>query len=203
MKHKRTLALALALAVLLSCTGFAPAHATQEEKTIQQAQEQITPTEQSENPQTVYSDDSSEGKCVERLPHEEQLNTHVYRNADGSKTMYIYDHPVKYRDEQGQNHDISLDIADTGDSAYPFRTQANSAVTAFPASLPDGITLTGNGVNLRLAAQLPAGNIALNHNARRVDTQTIAYTYDAKTTIEYGLTYTGFKEDIVVSEYTG
>ncbi len=197
MKRKRTLTLALALVLLLSCTGFAPVHAAQAETEVPQT------TEQPQNLPNTDTDDSTDDKHTERLVNEEQLNTHIYRNSDGTKTMYIYDHPVKYRDEQGQTHDISLDIVDTGDTAYPFRTQANSAVTAFPASLPDGITLTGNGVNLRLAAQLPAGNIALNHNARRVDTQTIAYTYDAKTTIEYGLTYSGFKEDIVVSEYTG
>ncbi len=197
MKHKRTLALALALTLLLSCTGFAPAHAAQVESEVPQF------TEQSQNLPNTDTDDSTDNKYAERLVNEEQLNTHVYRNSDGTKTMYIYDHPVKYRDEQGQTHDISLDIADTDDTAYPFRTRANSAVTVFPASLPDGITLSGNGVNLRLAAQLPTGNVALNHKARRVDTQKIAYTYDAKTTIEYGLTYTGFKEDIVVSEYTG
>ena len=39
--------------------------------------------------------------------------------------------------------------------------------------------------------------------AQRIDANTVAYPYDAKTTVEYSLTYTGFKEDIVVSEYTG
>lgn len=134
---------------------------------------------------------------TDRLREDEgdNLNKLVYRNRDGSKTMYLYQHPVKYRDEKGQTHDISLEIADTGNAAYPFRTWANSAVTEFPASLPDGITLRGNGVELRLSGQ--------GHTGRRVDEHTVSYTYDSKTTIEYALTYTGFKEDIVVSEYTG
>ena len=68
-------------------------------------------------------------------------------------------------------------------------------MTEFPASLPDGVTLRGNGVSLRMTGR--------GHSARRVDEQTVAYTYDEKTTIEYALTCTGFKEDIVVSEYTG
>ena len=33
--------------------------------------------------------------------------------------------------------------------------------------------------------------------------RTIQYPYGTHTTIEYSLTYTGFKEDIVVSRYTG
>ena len=35
------------------------------------------------------------------------------------------------------------------------------------------------------------------------DKMTVVYEYDTKTSYEYSLTYLGFKEDIVVSEYTG
>lgn len=40
-------------------------------------------------------------------------------------------------------------------------------------------------------------------SVQRLDSKTVSYSYDAKTTLEYALTYTGFKEDIVVSSYTG
>lgn len=39
--------------------------------------------------------------------------------------------------------------------------------------------------------------------ATLIDDKTIGYQLDERTSLEYSLTYTGFKEDIVVSEYTG
>ena len=50
---------------------------------------------------------------------------------------------------------------------------------------------------------LSAEKTVANATARKINNKTVAYTYDDKTTLEYSLTYTGFKEDIVVSEYTG
>ena len=204
MQMKRTLALVLAFVLLLGLlpqTVFSAAA-----KAENKENHKVPPADTPEDlPEIVDEETARKKGHTQRLRDEEgeHLNRLVFRNADGTKTMYVYDHPVKYRDEQGQIHDISLEIADTNDSAYPFRTRANSAVTEFPASLPDGITLSGNGVDLRISTQLPVGNTALNHFARRVDNNTIAYTYDANTTIEYALTYTGFKEEIVVSSYTG
>ncbi len=205
MKHKRTLAIFLSVVLLLGSTTFAPVNALQENKVIEPVPEPDTIVEQTPVPETIASIVREENNHVERLHTEEgdNLNSLVFQNEDGTKTMYIYDHPVKYRDDQGFVQDISLAIADSNDPSYPFRTQANSVVTEFPAVLSDGIVLSDNDVTLRLVAPPAEGNVALNHKARRLNTQTIAYTYDVKTTIEYGLTYTGFKEDIVVNEYTG
>lgn len=50
---------------------------------------------------------------------------------------------------------------------------------------------------------ISAEETVISHAAARINEKTIQYRYDSKTTIEYSLTYTGFKEDIVVSEYTG
>ena len=40
---------------------------------------------------------------VARLRDEETLDTHVYLNKDGSRTLYFYDHPVQYMDAQGKS----------------------------------------------------------------------------------------------------
>lgn len=205
MKHRRILAIYLSLALVIGCLGIVPANASQEDNTIDQIPQQNSVAEESPELDTIASVISKENNHVERLYAEEgdNLNTLIFLNENGTKTMYIYDSPVKYRDDQGFVQDISLAIADSDNPSYPFRTQANSVVTEFPAVLSDGIVLSDNDVTLRLVAPPAEGNVALNHKARRLNTQTIAYTYDVKTTIEYGLTYTGFKEDIVVNEYTG
>ena len=212
MSVKRVLSILLAMTLILGCGRWVPVSAQQAQ--TQAAQDIGAPSVMEDTQNEPLTEDHQilndtkfkhfdEPEHLIRLPEEERINSHVYLNRDGTKTMYVYDHPVQYRDDQGKIQDISLDIADTGDVEYPFRTKANSVVTTFPAMLTEGIMLSGNGVNLRLAAQMPSGNVVVNNGAHRLDAQTIAYTYDANTTIEYALTYTGFKEDIVVSSYTG
>ena len=76
------------------------------------------------------------------------LNTIVIDNGDGTHTMTLYDHPVKYVDENGDVQDISLEIASAADGSY--KTKANDIQTVFPKKISDGITLSGNGVSVKL-----------------------------------------------------
>ena len=141
------------------------------------------------------------------------LNKIIFLNIDGTKTMYTFDFPVKYVDDNGNIQDIRLEIADSAVNAGAFETAANNTVTTFSAQFTDGITLEGNDTEIRLIPILPAPDlsatlsttdmVATTATAQRIDADTVAYPYDAKTMVEYSLTYTGFKEDIVVSEYTG
>ena len=137
-------------------------------------------------------------------------------NVDGTKTMYTFDYPVKYIDDTGEIRDITLEIADGDTPDAGFVTEANSAVTTFSNYLSEGISLSGHGMNITLVPELPETKVGMDSTdarstlqdqteqiARRIDEKTIEYTYDDKTSIEYSLTYTGFKEDIVVNEYTG
>ena len=216
MKHRRFLSTLLALAILLSCVGWTPSRAEEAMPELQMEQSQTAEpmesavyTEQmarEELPEIVAQEAPVNHGHVGRLENEEadNLNQFIFLNQDGSKTMYLYDHPVKYRDEAGKVHDISLNIADTDDTAYPFRTEANWAVTAFPRELANGITLESESAQIKMIPILPENSTTvLNHMARRVDEDTVAYTYDSATQLEYQLTYAGFKEEIVVSEYTG
>lgn len=207
MRTRRTLSALLALALLLGCMGWTPTRA--EEATLETnsgtVTENIQALDSAEKTDILQQEEARGKEHIARLHNEEGLNQHIYLNRDGSKTMYLYDHPVKYLGTDGKMQDISLEIAQTEDARYPYRTKANSAVTSFPADMADGIRLEGAGVSIRLAAQMPvsSGKNPLNRNARQINGEKVAYTYDAKTSIEYSLTYAGFKEDIVVSQYTG
>ena len=151
---------------------------------------------------------------VQRLYEKEgdHLDTVIFQNADGTETAYVFDYPVKYVDAKGVVRDITLDIADSA-VIGGFETANSSAVTTFSRNLSDGIALRGNNTMLSLVPHLPmkSSNATRSNTAaltadstvKRIDRKTVAYEYDSKTTIEYSLTYTGFKEDIVVSEYTG
>lgn len=137
----------------------------------------------------------------------EDLNKVVFLNADGTQTAYFFDYPVKYVDESGKTKDITLDIADSAVFGE-FETAGGSAVTTFSRNLSDGISLRGNNTALSLIPHLPTAKagaalsstatLTANSTADRIDRKTVSYDYDSKTAIEYSLTYTGFKEDIVV-----
>lgn len=151
---------------------------------------------------------------VQRLyeAEDDDLNRVVFLNADGTQTAYIFDFPVKYIDERGAIKDITLDIADSN-TLGQFETASGSSVTTFSRNATDGIRLVGNGTVLSLVPHIPvtrsgaelssSSKITVSSTAKRIDNKTVSYDYDSKTTIEYSLTYTGFKEDIVVNEYTG
>ncbi len=176
--------------------------------------------EESAVPEIIGYENAVTKNHIQRLYEEEgnDLNKLVFLNVDGSKTMYAFDFPVKYLDENGKPRDISLEIADSHTAQVNFQSAAHSAMTTFSARMSDGISLSGNNTEITLVPILntnlekaeasahvaaSAASVAASPEATRVDDKTIAYRYDDKTSIEYSLTYTGFKEDIVVSEYTG
>lgn len=169
-------------------------------------------------PEIVGYEEAVRKNHVQRLYEDEgeDLNKIVFLNVDGSKTMYLFDFPVKYINEAGSIQDIRLEIVNNASKMGEFQTAANDVVTTFPEKFTDGISLKGNETEILLAPVLPTANsdkvqvanrittnMVANSTAQRVDKNTVEYQYDSKTTVEYSLTYTGFKEDIVVSEYTG
>lgn len=109
MKQKRIVAFLLTLALLLSWVGFGPVQTVRAEDAPPADEAQQAPSKEDEASQFVDPERFSRGDHTQRLRDEEgdDLNKLVYRNRDGSKTMYLYDHPVEYRDERGQVQDIS------------------------------------------------------------------------------------------------
>ncbi len=88
----------------------------------------------------------------------------------------VYSYPVKYIDVKGNVCDITNEIAATKDETYV--TVANAVQTTFPQTLSNGIALAYKDIAIKLC---PEGD----------------------TRKGYALTYIGFKENIIVKEYTG
>lgn len=143
------------------------------------------------------------GHALRLRASEHDLNTVVFRNDNQTQTMYIFDYPVKYIDTTGETRDISLEIADSGTEQGAFMTKAAHVQTYFSKNLSDGVTVSADDVSIRSVPVTPASVSTATMNASRVNAETISYPYGEKTSIEYSLTYTGYKEDIVVSSYTG
>ncbi len=123
------------------------------------------------------------------------LSKVVYENADGSFTQYSFAYPVKVADENGRISDVSLKIVSDGTGGY--RTEKGNTQVSFPENIAYGISVSGNGGSVRL---VPNGIFSA---VSQQDEYNVSYVYDDKTTLDYSLTYTGVKENIVVREYTG
>ena len=146
---------------------------------------------------------------IERLyDEEEHLYDVAFLNADHTKTFYYFDYPVKYIDRNGKFEDISLEIETSERNEFAYISKDSRAQSKFPYNLTDGITLDGDNLSITM---IPIVNDSVKSEstesndvfAERLSSKTIAYKKDDKTSYEYSLTYAGFKEDIVVKEYTG
>ena len=100
---------------------------------------------------------------VQRLYEEENddLNRIVFLNADGTKTVYLFDYPVKYFDKAGNIKDITLDIADS-DIPGQFETESGSSVTTFSKNISNGIKLSGNDTSVSLVPHIPTRTSAVS-----------------------------------------
>lgn len=150
-------------------------------------------------PAIVDVNEAAEHKYIGRVYEEENdLNTFVFKNEDGTNTMRIYSHPVKYTDENGEIQDISLDIKKNIDGS--FSTADNEIITTFEKVLSDGIKLSYDDIEIKMVPKTEKENITVSPSD---NSESVEYVADNKTSYVYELTYTGFKEDIVVEEYTG
>lgn len=154
-------------------------------------------------PDAVGYDNAVSSSHVQRLydAEGEDLNKVVFLNSDGTKTAYFFAYPVKYTDDNGDIKDILLNIESKADGAY--RSTQTPSTTTFSKKLSDGIVLEGNGEKISLVPIPTVYSESLTVNgvssgaeptANKTDDKTVAYTIDTKTTINYSLTYTGFKK---------
>ncbi len=198
-KKKRCLSALLVLCLVASATANTAFAAEREEEAFVSPKETDTPLISTDAlPDVIENSEAVKNGYVARDESaENDLNTLIFDNTDGTKTMRVFDYPVKYIDDNNEVKDISLKIANNiqGD----FVSADHSVTTTFSQNINDGISLKYDGIDITM---LPSQDIS-SAASLSSDQKTVTYAYDDKTTLEYSLTYTGFKENIIVSEYTG
>ena len=157
-------------------------------------------------PQAISVDEAKEAKHKKRMYDEEtSLNTVIFANEDGSRTLYSFGYPVKYKDGSGNVVDISTKLKK--DSKGDYIQESSNIETRFPKNISEGVAINDKEEVVNVSMYMLKDNKplveAINTEMLIKDSATVSYQYDDKTTIEYTATYTGVKEDIVVSEYTG
>lgn len=162
-----------------------------------------------DTPEIVGQDNIEEKGHVNRLwEQEEDLNSIVFQNRDGTKTMYYYNYPVKYKDANGKIKDKSNKISQTSSGDYT--NAENDINTYFPKKLNrnKGIELKFGEYVIEMAPDIKGNSGAsrqTGHNKYFDPTEYVQYpnVFDESISLRYTPTFEGYKEDIVLSKYAG
>ena len=157
----------------------------------------------------VISDDLiAERDHVNRLwEQEEDLNTIIFQNRDGTKTMYWFDQPVKYVDENGEVKDKKNELTEQGND---YTNTENDINSYFPKKIHKnkGVVLRYNDIEIEIAPLINGSSGAsrqTGHNKDGKATDVVEYpnVFDKNISVRYTPTFEGFKEDIILKENVG
>ena len=134
---------------------------------------------------------------IARFETEETLSSYVFLNADGSKTVYYMDEPVKFQDGGGRiwEKDLTLTAVDAG-----YTTMLNDVSLTLPVDPASGIRLSHSTKQITL---IPQGG-TLKQAATATDSSvTYPDYYGEGMSLRYTPTLSGVKEEIILAKYTG
>jgi hypothetical protein len=149
-------------------------------------------------PDIVPFKEALEHNYVGRVTEEEKdLYTYVFLNSDGSHTMRVYSHPVKYyKDDTIQ--DISLKFQKDKDGYMSFDHPVSVRLNN---NLIDGVSVSAPDVSVNLIPDIKDNTYV--KACISADSRVVEYKLNDDISYEYMLTCVGVKEDIVVKQYTG
>ena len=169
-------------------------------------------------PDNIDSLDAAASGYTSRVPSlEEDLFSYVFSKSDGTYECLTYDYPVKYYDSEGTLKDKTNLFKDcVASSGTCYVSADNDIITSVPSVLSDGISLGYGTTDVRMVyagasygSALPGNISADTANSLSVpvsmspDMRRATYALSRNTSLEYTLTFNGFKEEIVVDEYDG
>ncbi len=129
-----------------------------------------------------------------RLTEQEELNSYVFKNAEGQCTAYFFDENVKFvKDGKVLPKDLSLVPKNTG-----YGIAQNEFDLQMPMDPSQGITVDYEGYTLRLTPQSVAEDVAAQTQNGAV---IYAGAFGANTALMYTPLFSGVKEDIILFKY--
>ena len=168
-------------------------------------EEELTPlqklTEDCKILQYVDEQAFAEANHAFRLPHLEELDTYVFQNPDGTRSVYYLYENVKYIDEQGnvREKDNTLCRETAG-----YRIAENEFDLLLPHSITDGVELSYKGYDVKLIpGNETPGDTLTTVNLGTLQDNSVVYDefFGAGTSLVYTPLLSGVKEEIVLEEY--
>ena len=144
---------------------------------------------------------------VSRLKSEEQdMCEIVLENEDGTRGLYIFDSPVKFKNKNGETVDKSNKVKPhTKNGAPCFKSESNDIEVHLPATIQGGVSLKDEEVNVSMKPIPSVMSKRALSVGKQKDENSVVYedVFDNFTDIVYTFTYDGVKEDIVLEKYNG
>ncbi len=174
-----------------------------------------------EIPEIISLKDIKTNKNVNRLYLQENDEyTAIFQNKDGSKTMYLFNEPIKYTDKYGVMRDKQTELTSSVESVdkslsdkYIYVNEENDVNTFFPSVLSQetGMLVKNDKYKIEFSPKTD-GNIQAS--ASEIATQLSSYghkkdyveyndVFGENSTIQYSASINGMKEDIILSSYDG
>ncbi|MGN1155388.1 MAG: RICIN domain-containing protein [Agathobacter sp.] len=206
-KIARVIAYALLLCLMVTeISGVAEIIAAEREGQNSIYQESIDENKNVEKQKDVFEEDDvifkhldkenfKNVKHISRLENEEKLNTYVFKNEDGSQTVYYMYENVKYKDKDGKikDKDISLVKKNKG-----YGIVQNEVDLFLPENPSDGVTVNYSGYDVTIIPQGGNGKV----KAKQCNDAIIYDEYFGKNaSLKYTPLLSGVKEDIILKAY--
>ena len=161
-----------------------------------------------DKPEIISEDAITEKGHVNRLwEQESDLNTIIFQNRDGKKTMYYFTEPVKYKDKDGNIKDKKNKLTEQENT---YTNAENDINSYFPKKIHKnkGVVLRHNDIEIEVAPLINGSSGASRQTGQNKDNQPTEYVeypavFDESISVRYTPTFGGFKEDIILSENVG
>lgn len=149
--------------------------------------------------QDIMSDDEilKRGHCERIFKEEESLDSAVFQNIDGTKSLYLFDYPIKFYDEEGKICNKSLELVKSDENIYV--PKSSDIEIEFNQNLCDGIKTKTENDDFSLTPLFVSdekGKSSISEDSKR-----ITYVCDDNVSVEYSLSYQGYKENIILQNY--
>ncbi len=143
---------------------------------------------------------------VTRLKDEEpDLNSVIYRNLDGSKTLYMFSENVKYIDENGVVKDKSNKVTAVKDiQGYSYSNVHNDISVLFPKTftIDKGVLVEKDDINIEMYPRVELTELELISvpTVTLKNDKTVLYddVFGTDTALTYSPTFSGVKEEIIL-----
>lgn len=91
------------------------------------------------------------GCIARRRDLEEDTNTAIFENADGTQTLYLFAEDIWYTDENGMKTDYTSALRDdTAHEATAFVADGGSGTLVLPEDLRDSVTYEKGGITIEM-----------------------------------------------------
>lgn len=143
----------------------------------------------------VSADQFNRASHIERLYAEEELDTYVFLNSDGTKSVYYMDENVKFFDKNGDVKEKDISLVSKSDGYGIVRNEFDLHI---PISATSGISMSYNGYEVKITPQ----STARTAPARQAG-ETVVYDgfFGTNTSLVYTPMLSGIKEDVIMKAY--